>query len=179
MTSYIALLRGINVGGNKKLAMSDLRSLAEKIGFENPQTLLQSGNLVFRASKPSAVLEKQLQRALQERLGFECEVIVRTSDEWKTIVAKNPFTESAKNDPGRTIVMCLRDAPDKAAVDALRKAIVGRETIEVRGRDAYFIYPDGQGTSKLTNALIEKHLGTRGTARNWNTVRKLLDLALA
>ena len=116
-----------------------------------------------------------LERLLRPEL--DCEVIVRTADEWKDIVANNPFRDEAKSDPGHTIVMCLHDAPDAAAVKALREAIVGREVVEVRGREAYFIYPDGMGRSKLTHGLIEKKLGTKGTARNWNTVMKLLEAA--
>ena len=177
MTTFIALLRGINVGGNKKIAMADLRALSERLGFQNVQTILQSGNLVFRSTKRSAAdVEKQLQAALREHLAFDCEVIVRTAQEWDAIIAGNPFVKEAKDDPGHMLLMCLRDAPSKDAVNALRIGIVGRERVEVRGRDAYFVYPDGVGTSKLTNAVIEKRLGTRGTARNWNTVRKLLDV---
>ena len=165
---YIALLRGINVGGNKMVAMADLRALAEKLGFEEPRTLLQSGNLVFRSAK------RDVQALLAAKL--DCEVIVRTAEEWKRIVANNPFEREAKEDPGHLLVMCLRDAPPAGAVEDLRSAIRGRERVEVRGRDAYFVYPDGVGRSKLTNALIEKKLATRGTARNWNTVTKLLAL---
>ena len=170
MTTFIALLRGINVGGNKKIAMADLRAIAADLGFENPRTLLNSGNLVFRSAKTAPAIEKQLESKL------DCDVIVRTADEWKAIVANNPFKDAARRDPGHLIVACLREAPKKGAIEALRNAIVGREVVELRGRDAYFIYPDGQGTSKLTNTVIEKNLGTRATARNWNTVRKLLDV---
>jgi uncharacterized protein (DUF1697 family) len=171
MATYIALLRGINVGGNKKVAMSDLRDLAARLGFEDAKTLLQSGNLVIRGKKqaPSSI-EKLF------RPNLDCEVFVRSADEWKAIVANNPFTKQAKDDPGHTLVMCLRDKPDARAIDALRAAIVGREVVEVRGREAYFHYPDGVGTSKLTHGLIEKKLGVQGTARNWNTTLKLLDL---
>ena len=171
MAVYIALLRGINVGGNKKVAMSDVRALAARLGFEDPKTLLNSGNLVIRGAKQAtASVEKKL------RAELDCEVMVRTAEEWKTIVAGNPFTKEAKSDPGRLVVMCFRDAPDAAAFDALGAAIVGPEVIQPRGRDAYLYYPDGQGRSKLTNALIERKLGTQGTARNWNTVLKLLEL---
>jgi uncharacterized protein (DUF1697 family) len=171
MATYIALLRGINVGGNKKVAMSDLRDLAARLGFEDAKTLLQSGNLVIRGKKQAtSAIEKLFRPKL------DCEVFVRTADEWKTIVANNPFTKAARDDPGHTLVMCLRDAPAAPAVDALRAAIVGREVVEVRGREAYFVYPDGVGTSKLTHSLIEKKLGVQGTARNWNTTLKLLEL---
>lgn len=171
MTTYIALLRGINVGGNKKVAMSDLRDLAARLGFEDPKTLLQSGNLVIRGKKQAtSAIEKLFRPKL------DCEVFVRTAEEWKTIVANNPFTKEAKDDPGYLHVMCLRGAPDMSAVDSLRAAIVGREVVEVREREAYLVYPDGAGRSKLTHGLIEKKLGVQGTARNWNTTLKLLAL---
>jgi uncharacterized protein (DUF1697 family) len=172
MATYIALLRGINVGGNRKVAMSDVRALAARLGFEDPKTILNSGNLVIRGAKQAA---SSVEKKLGPELG--CEVIVRTADEWKSVVTNNPFTKEAKNDPGHLLVMCLRDAPDDAAVDALRSAIVGREVVQVRGRDAYLYYPDGAGRSKLTHAVIEKKLGTQGTARNWNTALKLLELS--
>lgn len=172
MATYIALLRGINVGGNRKIAMSDVRAIAARLGFEDPETLLNSGNLVMRGAKQAtASVEKKL------RAELDCEVIVRTAEEWKTVVANNPFTKEAKSDPGHLLVMCLREAPDAAAIDTLRAAIVGREVVDVRGREGYLYYPDGVGTSKLTHAVIEKKLGTQGTARNWNTALKLLQLS--
>jgi uncharacterized protein (DUF1697 family) len=171
MPVYIVLLRGINVGGNKKVAMSDLRDLAARLGFDDAKTILQSGNLVIRGKKKATSAIEKVFRA-----NLDCEVFVRTVDEWKAIVANNPFTKEAKDDPGHALVMCLRDVPDSRAVQALRAAIVGREVVEVRGREAYFVYPDGVGTSKLTHALIEKKLGVQGTARNWNTTVKLLEL---
>ena len=171
MATYIALLRGVNVGGNKKVAMSDLRDLAGRLGFEDAKTLLQSGNLVIRGKKQAtSAIEKIF------RQNLDCEVFVRTADEWKAIVANNPFTKEAKDDPGHLHVMCLSGAPDVSAVDALRAAIVGREVVEVRGREAYLVYPDGAGRSKLTHGLIERKLGVQGTARNWNTTLKLLQL---
>ena len=89
----------------------------------------------------------------------------------------NPFPAEAKSDPGHLVVMCLKSAPGREAVSALQQAISGREVIRAKGREAYIVYPDGIGRSRLTTALIEKKLGTRGTARNWNTVMKLAALA--
>jgi len=178
VTIYIALLRGINVGGNKKVAMSDLRSLAAELGFEEPRTILQSGNLLFRGrAQRTESIERRLDGAIKTTLGTETECFVRTAEEWKAAVASNPFREEAKSDPGHLLLMALQDPPAAHAVDALRAAIVGRERVEVRGREAYLVYPDGVGRSKLTHSVIEKKLGTRGTARNWNTVTKLLELA--
>jgi uncharacterized protein (DUF1697 family) len=102
---------------------------------------------------------------------------VRTAQEWSAIIAANPFPSEAKRDPGRLVMMCLKDAPPPAAVKALQAAIKDREVVKARGAQAYFLYPDGMGRSKLTIGLIERMLGTRGTARNWNTVTRLGALA--
>src|SRR5205823_5130806 len=112
-----------------------------------------------------------LEKLLEKNL--EAAVFVRTAAEWAKIVARNPFPAEAKSDPGHLIVMLLKDEKDVAALQA---AIVGREIMRADGRQLYIVYPDGQGTSKLTNAVIERKLGTRGTARNWNTVLKLAAL---
>jgi uncharacterized protein (DUF1697 family) len=165
----IALLRGINVGGKKMIAMSDLRATAERLGLRDARTLLQSGNLVFNIDKPPAQLEKLLEKELDD-VG----VFVRTAAEMAEIVAGNPFPNEAKNDPGRLVVMLLKEAKDAAPLNG---AVAGREIARGTGRHIYIYYPDGQGQSKLTNAVIERKLGTRGTARNWNTVLKLAALA--
>lgn len=176
----IALLRGINVGGNKMVAMADLRELLTKLGFTEPRTLLQSGNVVFGSDRRTpAKLEQFLEAELMKRFGMQVDFFVRTTDEWKRVVARNPIPAEAKRDPSHLLVMFLKDAPDADRVKALQAAITGREIIRADGREAYIVYPDGIGRSKLTNALIEKKLGTRGTARNWNTVLKLDALARA
>jgi uncharacterized protein (DUF1697 family) len=168
VTTHIALLRGINLGGRKMIAMSDLRERAERLGLRDVSTLLQSGNLVFRSKKTPAQLEKLLEKEI------EVDIFVRTPQEWAAVIAANPFPEEAKRDPGHLIVMFLKEARNAAA---LQPAIVGREVARGAGRHIYIVYPDGMGTSKLTNAMIEKKLGTRATARNWNTVLKLAALA--
>jgi uncharacterized protein (DUF1697 family) len=174
VTAYIALLRGINVGGHAQVAMADLRSLLDDLGFENPRSLLNSGNLVFDCPpRRPARLERTLETETKKRLALAPDYFVRTGQEWKTIIAGNPYRAEAKRDPGHLVVMFLKDAPAAKPVKDLRAAIVGREVLRVTGRHAYIHYPDGQGTSRLTNTLIEKKLGTRGTARNWNTVLKL------
>jgi len=179
MTTHIALLRAVNVGGNRSLPMADLRAMLADLRCENPRTLLQSGNAVFGADAKisAATLEKKLEAEAQKRFGFPVAFMLRTAAQWDTIIANNPFADAAKKDPGRLVVMAFKGAPGTAAVAALRETCKGPEVIGVIGRDAYIIYPDGQGNSKLTNALIERKLGVAGTARNWNTVMKLAALA--
>ena len=174
MTTHIGLLRAINLGPHNRVAMKELCALLAKLGMHEPRSLLQSGNVVFGSVvKSTAQLESVLEAALAKRLKVETDFFVRTAKEWQAVIAGNPFPKEASDDPGHLILMCLKDAPERDAVTALQKAIVGRETVRADGRHAYIVYPDGVGQSKLTIKLIEKHLGTRGTGRNWNTVLKL------
>jgi uncharacterized protein (DUF1697 family) len=168
----------VNLAGKNAVSMSALRELMADLGMQDVRTLLQSGNVVFRSDiRSPAKVEKVLEDGLEERVGFKTEFFVRTTEEMNTIVADNPFPREAKQDPGHLLVGFLKAAPDGAAVIALQKAIVGREVVRAIGRHSYVVYPDGVGRSKLTSALAEKKLGTRGTGRNWNTVLKLQALA--
>jgi uncharacterized protein (DUF1697 family) len=178
MPTYIALLRGINVGGHNAVAMAELRKLAVDLGFSGVATLLQSGNLVFNAGKRSGnAFETLLERETAERFGVAADYVVRSASEWKEVVAGNPFRKQAKDDPGHLIVVFLKTTVTAKSVDALQASIVGPETVNGSGKHLYIVYPDGMGRSKLTGTVIEKKLGTRGTARNWNTVLKLLALS--
>lgn len=174
MPAYIALLRGVNLAGHKMVAMADLRAMLTDMGFTDVRSLLQSGNLVFQGrAQASATLERKLEQEAQRRLDLETEFHVRTKDEWQTVIKRNPFPEAARNNPGHLLMMCFKDAPAAKDVKGLQAAIKDREVVRAVGRQAYFIYPDGVGNSRLTTALIDKTLGLRGTARNWNTVLKL------
>ncbi len=177
MTLAIALLRAVNVGG-RTLKMADLVTLAEDLGFEQPRTLLQSGNLVFgTAETPDAVLERRLEAEAAARFGFEVDFIVRSGVEWRDVIANNPFGDAARDDPSHLLVIPLKAAPPDGALEELRAAITGSETAALSGRAAYVVYPDGSGRSKLTLQVIERRLKTRGTARNWNTALKLAAMA--
>jgi len=174
---HIALLRGVNVGGHKKIAMADLRACVESLGFGNVRTVLQSGNVVFEAGRRSpASLETLLEHEVARRLALTTDFFVRTAAQWRQIIEHNPFTMEAARDPGHLLVLCLKDAPSEARVAALDAAIEGRERVRVYERAMYAVYPDGVGRSKLTVTLIDKVLGTSATGRNWNTVRKLAIL---
>lgn len=179
MTTYIAVLRGINLAGNQMVAMADLRAMIAKPGFSDVTTLLQSGNVVFRAAaKAPAKLEAQLEAAFEKRLGFHVEFHVRTADEWNAVIAANPFRTEANKDPGHLLVTCFKAPLDKANVKALQAAITalsGPEILHADGRHLYMVFPDGVGNSKA-NRIIDKKLAARGTARNWNTVQKLAAL---
>ena len=174
----IALLRAVNVGG-RSVAMAELRAMLTELGCGNPRTLLQSGNAVFtlKARTSLAAFEAKLEAQAQRRFGMPVAFMLRSATEWDATIARNPFPEAARNDPGHLLLMALKGAPTAAAIKALRDGYKGPETIHAAGRDAYLVYPEGVGRSKLTNALIERKLGVAGTARNWNTVLKLAVLA--
>jgi uncharacterized protein (DUF1697 family) len=173
MTPQIALLRAINVGG-VKVSMADLKALLADLGLENVRTLLNSGNVVFRSkTKSGADLENLLETEFVKRAGQPTEFFVRTAEEWKSIIDRNPMTDQARRDPGHLLLVVLKRAPSNQEVESLRGAIVGPEIVQADGKQAYIYYPAGVGQSKLTAKLIEKHLGSPGTGRNWNTVLKL------
>ena len=177
LTTHIALLRAVNVGG-RKLLMAELRDWAEALGFQDVRTLLQSGNLLFRSpAAADAKLEAMLEAEAIKTFGIAIDFVVRTAAEWEAAIAANPFPDAAKKDPAHLLIMPLRGAPTAVALTALRAAIQGREVVEARGRELYLVYPDGVGPSKLTITVIERKLGLRGTARNWNTTLKLAALA--
>jgi len=173
-TTYIALLRGINVGGHKMVAMADLRTMLTELGFEGARSLLQSGNVVFRSqARSGAQLERLLEKEAAKRLGLQADFFVRTAVEWKAIIARNPFPKEAERDPAHLAAVFLRKTPETSAVEALQAAKSGPEKVRAEGNQLYIIYPNGFARTRLTLALIEKKLATRGTARNWNTVLKL------
>jgi len=172
--TYVALLRGVNVGGRAIVPMAALRDLAAGLGLDDPQTVLQSGNLVFRATatRPAA-LERRLEEAIAARLGLDTDVIVRDAGAWRGIIDGNPFPDEAKADPSHLLVMVLGRPATTSDAGAARASIKGRERVEAAGGALYLVYPDGIGRSRFTGAVIEKAIGSRGTARNWNTVLKL------
>ena len=177
MTVHVALLRAVNVGG-RSLAMADLKAMLEALGLGQARTLLQSGNVVLDvAARSGDALESFLEAETQKRLRLKADYLVRTAEEWKTIIADNPFPRQAKDDPARLVLIPLKTAPTETRLSSLEAAIKGRESVRANGRELYVVYPDGIGRSKLTVALIERKLATRCTARNWNTVLKLQALA--
>jgi uncharacterized protein (DUF1697 family) len=158
--------------------MSALRDFAKNLGFRDVRTILQSGNLVFEAERQGAkALENLLESKAKTALRFATDFFVRSAKDWKALVEKNPFPDEASGAPGHLIVMFLKHSPNPSGLKALRDTIRGPEVVEIVEKQAYIVYPDGVGRSRLTNAAIEGKLGTRSTARNWNTVLKIAELA--
>lgn len=178
MTVRIALLRAVNVGGTGRLAMADLRHFFAEIGYRDARTLIQTGNVVFEADARSGPeLEAFLEGEAKKRLGLETAFLIRTPEEWSELVSGNPFPDKAKDDPRKLYLTALKEAPTAPAFAALKDAITGPERIHASGRNLYIDYPTGMGNSKLTNVVIERKLKTLGTARNWNTVLRIAEMA--
>lgn len=178
MPVYVGLLRAVNLGAGTMVPMEALRTLLRKEGFQDVQTLLQSGNIVFRSSASNgSELERPLGEKIARAFRVKTDLFLRSAKEWKAILTANPFVGEAKDDPARLVVLVLHAAPPAERWQALREAIRGRELVRAAGRHGFIYYPDGQGRSKFTVALIESKLGTQGTVRNWNTASKLGALA--
>ena len=177
MPAYTAFIRGINVGGHNMIPMAALKSLHEALGFDNVRTHLQSGNVIFTTKRATAPkqLEKKIAAAIAKHAEKEIAVIVRTPDELRAVIARNPFPEEVERGASHLIVVFLSDEPSAAAKKAIAEVTI--EPMKLIGRELFVNYGAGMGTSRLTNVLIEKKLGVRGTARNWNTVNRVLEIA--
>lgn len=173
--NYVAFIRGINVGGHKKVAMRDLCLLLENHGLEQVKTILQTGNIIFSVEHgvPEALLEEQIASAIYQQLQLEVTVFVRQKEFLEQTMHNNPFSEMAIANPSHLLVMLLAKNPAPSALEDLIKSIQGREQITTGSQCLYLTYPDGIGRSKLTHHLIEKKLGIQGTARNWTTIAKI------
>jgi uncharacterized protein (DUF1697 family) len=178
MAVVISLLRGINVGGHHRIKMEPLGKLYASLGLEAPQTYLQSGNVLFRTSETDlGSLATRIEDALDRRFGFRPDVILRTSSELRDVVARNPFARRRDIDPRKLLVTFLDGDPGEDARRKLLAVKTDTEELRVGHRELYIYYLQGMARPKLSPALIEKTLQTRGTGRNWNTVQKLLELA--
>lgn len=172
MPRYVALLRAVNVGG-RKVPMADLRSLLEELGMGGVTTYLQSGNAVFDATERSASkVASTLETAITDRFGFETPVIVTTPKAIGAAAKANPFLADGV-DRKELHIAFLGGTPAKAAVSAFPAERFAPDELRVGKGVAYLRYANGVGRSKMTNSLIEKHLGVVATTRNWNTVEAL------
>lgn len=176
MPVVAALLRGVNVGGHQKLPSATLTKACELAGGTSVRTYLQSGNAVFATRDRSAEsVRKKLESALDEAAGFSVDVIIRTAAELQEIIDGNPF--GADSDPRKVVVIFLGSAVAAAPFTALEKQCANGERIVNAGRDLYAWFPEGMGCSKLATLFTERKLGVTCTARNWNTVTALRQLA--
>lgn len=176
-TTFVTLLRGINVGGKSLVAMADLRSLVASLGFEDVVTYIQSGNVVFRSSEADEVaVASRLEREIAKAFDVSPAVLLRTPAELASIAASNPFL-APEADVSKLHVVFLDRAPATGAAAKLDPERSPPDEFTLRGREIYLRLPNGAGRSKLTLVYFESALGVRATQRNWSTLLKLLALA--
>ena len=178
MTKYISILRGINVGGNRKILMKDLKSLFEKLGFSNVETYIQSGNVIFESDQKfsNADLDEKIQHAISETFGFDVPVIVRTTKEWVESIANNPFWKEKDADIDRLHLTFLKDWPVPEKLDKISSLAFPPDKFEIIGKNVFVYCSAGYSDSKLTNQFFESKLGVQATTRNWKTVLKLHEM---
>ncbi len=176
MTIWIALLRGINVGGANKIAMRDLRASVASLGFDDVETYIQSGNLVFERDASEAAIGADLRRVLVEEHGLDVPVVVRAADEFGAAADRHPDA-GGDVDPKLLHVAFLDRAPEPAAVDAVAPDEWAPDRWSVVGRDLFLTYPGGSARSKMTIDRFERAWDVTATARNLNTVARILELA--
>lgn len=176
MKRYIALLRGINVSGQKLIKMEALREYFVMPGFKNITTYIQSGNVLFDAKEQDeAVLRKKIETQLLKKLGYAVPTIVRSIEDVQKVISNNPFKQVLTEDTRKLYVTFLSDTPPADAMDLLKKYLNEQEEIHIIGKDLYFVTV-AFGNTKLNNSVIEKKLGVSATARNWATVNKITAL---
>ena len=178
VTIYIAMLRGINVVGQKIVKMKKLRASFEELGFRRVRTYVQSGNVIFEATKASSNrLSKTIGEKILSDFGFSVPVVLRTSDEMKKIVNDNSFANEKGIDHSKMHVTFLSELPTKDALDLLDGLNAFPDQFRVTGREVYLYCPNGYGRTKLSNTAFERLLGVEATTRNWRTVNALVEMS--
>lgn len=175
---YISLLRGINVGGQRKILMADLKVLYEGLGCENVVTYIQSGNIIFDSPNPDKTdIATRIEMAIQVQYYFQVPVVLRSAEEFHTLLSQCPY-KHIDPDQGGSIVMLtfLSAKPSAQGWTEIQSYLKDSEKMELGDRVIYAHFPEGYGKTKLSNDFMERKLGVRATTRNWRTVSKLQDL---
>jgi len=178
MPVLISMLRAVNLGNYNKIKMDALRALYLSLKFENPQTYVQSGNVIFKTKERDlGLIAKRIQQSIEKKFACRPEVILRTTADLHSVIAKNPFAKRTNIEPNKLLVTFLASDPGHAARETLRKLKFEPEDLHVADRELYIYFPNGMGKSKLPWHRIDKILQTPGTGRNWNSVTKMLEIA--
>ncbi len=180
MPTFIALLRDINVGGQKKIKMAELKAQLAPLGFQYLQTYIQSGNIVFQFPEtPPRELAEQIEQEILAGYGFEVPTLVKRLADMQEVIQKNPFVGARARDTTRLYVTFLHAQPEAARLEALQAEDYLPEEFIVQGQNLYFFSPIGYGRAKMNNNFFEKKLKLHATTRNWRTIHKLLEMATA
>lgn len=175
MQTYISLLRGINVSGQKKIRMADLRNLYETLGLINVQSYLQSGNVVFDSDeKEIGKLKDAIEAQIESTYGFSVPVLIRTGDDFKRVIQEHPF---AQEEAIRVLVTFLYEPPDQSNLEELNQYEDKVDQFSIGEQEIFLFCPGGYGRTKLSNNFFEKKLGVAATTRNWKSVNALYEMA--
>jgi uncharacterized protein (DUF1697 family) len=179
MPIYIALLRGINVGGHKKIKMDQLRASLEAMGLEQVKTYIQSGNVVFKSVKvPPSALSRKIEAKILSDFGHSVSVITRTADELNRAISDNPFLKDNKIDPEKLHVMFLSGVPDSSALEKLKSLTTAPDQFRCVGKELHFCLPNGVAESVLMKKPVDRILALVTTTRNWRTVNTLRQMCM-
>lgn len=180
MPVVVSMLRGVNLGPHKRVKMEELRALYKSLDLKEPQTYVQSGNVLFKTRNRDLVrLAADIEKAIERSFGFRSDVVLRSCSDLRNVVAKNPFSERKGIDPKKLLVTFLANDPGEDARTKIRQVKAEPEELWIDGRELFIYFPNGLARPKLSIPFLEKMLKTSGTGRNWNTVTKLLELAEA
>lgn len=175
MKTYITMLRGINVSGQKQVRMAELKSLYESIGFADVETYVQSGNVVFESEEQDVKkLANSIETRIERTFGFSVPVLVRSADDFRRILESHPFKNE---EPVRVLVTFLYERPDPSKLEALRRYEDKVDRFAIGGQEIFLFCPGGYGRTKLSNTFFERKLGVIATTRNWKTVNRLYEMA--
>ncbi|MCE9539399.1 MAG: DUF1697 domain-containing protein [Bacteroidetes bacterium] len=175
MKTFLSILRGINVSGHKKIPMAELKVLYEELNFEKITTYIQSGNVIFK-NKNSKDLSKQIEQKIFEKYNFNVPVIIRTPDEIRSTVERNPFLKQKEIDITKLHVVYLADNPAQEDIDKVKIYNYEPDLFYLSGKEVYLYCPNGYGNTKLTNIFFESKLKVTATTRNWNTTNELFKI---
>ena len=178
MAVMICMLRGVNIGAHNRVKMEELKALCESLKLREPQTYVQSGNVIFKTDERDLVkLAKRIEGAIEKRFGFQSDVILRSTEELRDVIARNPFAKRRGIEPGKLLVTFLAGDPGEEARELVRAIKCAPDELFIDGREVYINFPNGAGRPTLAWATIPKLLKVSGTARNWNSVKKMLEMA--
>ena len=172
------MLRAVNLVSHNRIKMDALCSLCTSLKLRNPQTYVQSGNVVFGTNERNlAKVSKRIADGIEREFGFRTEVIVRNTAEMRDVIDRNPFAKRRGIEPGKLLVVFFSADPGPGAREKILSVKADAEQLHLDGRELYIYFPNGQGRSKVSTAAIERLLKTPGTGRNWNSVTTLLEMA--
>ena len=179
MQTYISFLRGLNMAGHNSVRMTDLVTLYRDEGYKDAETYIQSGNVVFRdlADLTAPAISTKIEKAIHEKFNYEIAILIRTIDEMKKLISANPFLKIEKFDPSKMAVLLLSEKATTAQIQKVINISYPPDEFRIIGSEIFIYCPNGFGRTKLYSNFFEKKMNVTGTARNWNTINKLLEIA--